>query len=131
MHPVLRETAQDKQVRGHRFVPKTTFTIVTPIPAPTSPTSSDVTSSSATINWTAAAGADSYEVRYGTTSGSLGDAINVGNVTSYDLTDLEDGVTYYFQVCTKKGSEYSAWTDEESFSTPATTIEYNSIDFSK
>lgn len=113
------------------YVPKTTFSIVTPIPAPTSPTSSSITSSSATIGWTAAAGAESYEVRYGTTSGSLGDATNVGNVTSYNLSELEDGVTYYFQIRTKIGTGYSAWTDEAHFETPATTIDYKDIDFSK
>ena len=124
-------TAQNKQVRGHRFIPKTTFSISTTIPAPTSPTSSSITSSSATIGWTAAAGAESYEVRYGTTSGSLGDATNVGNVTSYNLSELEDGVTYYFQIRTKIGTGYSAWTDEVHFETPATTIDYKDIDFSK
>ena len=54
------------------YVPKTTFTIVTPVPVPTSPSAGSITASSATLSWTAAAGADSYEVRYGTTSVVLG-----------------------------------------------------------
>ena len=89
------------------------------IPAPTSPTATDITHSSATLGWTAAAGADSYEVRFGTTSGSLGDATNVGNVTEYNLTGLEASTKYYYQIRTKIGSAYSAWTDEANFTTTA------------
>lgn len=115
-----------------RYVPKTTFTIIAPIPAPTSPISSSITSSSATIGWTAASGAESYEVRYGTTSGSLGAATDVGNVTSYALSGLTDETTYYFQVRTKIGSEYSAWTEEASFTTLAAAAHtHNGITFSK
>ena len=115
-----------------RFVPKTTFSIVTPVPVPTSPSAGSITASSATLSWTAAAGADSYEVRYGTTSGSLGAATNVGNVTSYSLSELTDETTYYYQIRTKKGSGYSAWTIESSFTTLAEDAHtHNNITFSK
>lgn len=125
-------TAQDKQVRGHRFIPKTTFSIVTPVPVPISPSAGSITTSSAVLGWTAAAGADSYEVRYGTTSGSLGAATNVGNVTSYTLSELTDETTYYYQIRTKKGSEYSVWTVEASFTTSALAAHtHDDITFSK
>ncbi len=125
-------TSQKTQITGHCFVPKTTFTIVPSIPQPTSPSATSISSSSATINWVAAAGADSYEIRYGTTSGSLGAATNIGNVTSYTLTGLEDETTYYYQVRTKIGSDYSAWTDESSFTTlAASPFVYKGITFSK
>lgn len=115
-----------------RYVPKTTFSIVTPVPVPTSPSAGSITASSATLSWTAAAGADSYEVRYGTTSGSLGAATNVGNVTSYSLSELTDETTYYYQIRTKKGSGYSAWTIESSFTTLAEDAHtHNNITFSK
>ena len=125
-------TNQEKQIAGHCYVPKTTFTIVPSIPAPTALAASSITSSGATISWTAATGADSYEVRYGTTSGSLGAATDVGNVTSYTLSDLTDETTYYYQVRTKKGSDYSSWTAEASFTTFATASHiHNDITFSK
>ncbi len=39
-----------------------------------------------------------YKVYYGTSSGSYSEAIDVGNVTTYDLTNMTDGLTYYFTV---------------------------------
>ena len=39
-----------------------------------------------------------YKIYYGTASGSYTDNIDVGNVTTYQLTDLTDGLTYYFAV---------------------------------
>lgn len=123
---------EDGQKSQRSYVNKVTFSISSPVPAPTSPTSSSVTSSSATIGWTAAAGAYSYEIRYGTTSGSLGAATNVGNVTSYGLTGLEEETTYYYQIRTKIGSEYSAWTSEASFTTLAEVAHtHDDITFSK
>lgn len=123
---------EDGQKSQRSYVNKVTFSIVTPIPVPTSPSAGSISASSAVIGWTAAAGADSYEVRYGTTSGSLGAATNVGNVTSYSLSELTDETTYYYQIRTKKGSEYSAWTDESSFTTSALAAHtHDDITFSK
>lgn len=123
---------EDGQKSQRSYVNKVTFSIVTPVPVPTSPSAGSITASSATLSWTAAAGADSYEVRSGTTSGSLGAATNVGNVTSYSLSELTDETTYYYQIRTKKGSEYSAWTDESSFTTLAEAAhEHDDITFSK
>ncbi|MBR1717208.1 MAG: fibronectin type III domain-containing protein [Paludibacteraceae bacterium] len=124
-----KEKAQESQ---RSYVPKTTFTIVPAIPVPVIQPETGISANSATINWTAATGADSYEVRYGTTSGSLGTATNIGNVTSYTLDELEDETTYYYQVRTKIGSAYSAWTDEASFTTLAEAPHtHNGITFSK
>ncbi len=39
-----------------------------------------------------------YIVYQGATAGSYGSAIDVGNVTSYTLTDLDPGMTYYLAV---------------------------------
>lgn len=123
---------EDGQKSQRSYVNKVTFSISTPVPAPTSPSSSDITSSSATIGWTAAAGAESYEIRYGTTSGSLGAATNIGNVVSYNISELEDETTYYYQIRTKIGSNYSAWTAEASFTTLAEAAHtHNGITFEK
>lgn len=119
------------------YVPVITFTFEdseTPIPAPTSPSVDNETTSSADIHWTAAEGADSYSIRYRTSTGAYGDAIEIpggGSVTSYTLFELEDGVTYYYQIRTNVGSDYSEWTDEDSFSTIAILHEHDDISFSK
>jgi len=39
-----------------------------------------------------------YKVHYGTASGSYPKSIDVGNVTTYEVTDLPNGFTYYFVV---------------------------------
>lgn len=121
-----------KQVSGRSYVNKIDFSIVAPVPVPTSPSSGNITESSAVISWNAAAGADSYEIRYGTTSGSLGAATNVGNVTSRSLTSLTEETTYFYQIRTKIGSTYSAWTDEASFTTSAAAAHtHDGITFTK
>lgn len=126
------KTTDDAERTAHSYVNRITFSISAPIPVPTSPAASDITTSSATLNWTAATGAEAYEVRYGTTSGSLGEATNVGNVTSYAIDALTDETTYYFQVRTKVGTSYSAWTDEASFTTLAEAAHiHDGITFAK
>ena len=37
-----------------------------------------------------------YKVYYGTSSGNYSQNINVGNVTTYTVNNLTEGVTYYF-----------------------------------
>jgi hypothetical protein len=37
-----------------------------------------------------------YKIYYGTASGNYSKTIDVGNVTTYTITNLTDGVTYYF-----------------------------------
>lgn len=43
-------------------------------------------------------GVKGYKVHYGTSTGSYLPPIDVGNVTSYDLTGLSNGITYYIAV---------------------------------
>ena len=125
-------TTESTERDAHSYVNYIKFSIVPPIPVPTSPSAGSITTNSAVLSWTAAADADSYEVRYGTTSGSLGAATNVGNVTSYSLSELEEETTYYYQIRTKIGSEYSAWTSESSFTTLTEAAhEHNGISFNK
>ncbi|HXY61310.1 MAG TPA: fibronectin type III domain-containing protein, partial [Nitrospirota bacterium] len=49
------------------------------------------------LTWTAASGATGYKVYYGTVSPPTA-AIDVGNVTSYTLSGLTNGQTYYVAV---------------------------------
>jgi fibronectin type 3 domain-containing protein len=39
-----------------------------------------------------------YRVHYGTSSGSYSQSIDVGKVTTYEVTNLSGGFTYYFVV---------------------------------
>jgi hypothetical protein len=41
---------------------------------------------------------DGYKVYYGTSPGTYGTPLNVGNVTTYTIGNLSSGTTYYFAV---------------------------------
>ena len=59
-----------------------------------------------TLFWAAATGATGYKVYYGTAPGVYGAPVSVGNVTSYTVTGLINGTTYYFAVsATNTGGE--------------------------
>ena len=109
------------QCNTHKYIAKTTFTYEDGIPSPTSPSATDITGSSALVSWTAAAGAESYEVRWSTSICGLEEAtpVNVGNVTSYTISGQEASTKYYYQIRTKIDSDYSAWTSEANFTTTA------------
>ena len=75
---------------------------VSPAPTPsalTAPTSTS-TSTTASLSWSAVTNTDQagYKVYVGTASGVYGAPITVGNVTSYVLSNLAVGNTYYFVV---------------------------------
>ncbi len=54
----------------------------------------------ASLSWDAVPDQDliGYKVCYGTQSRSYSTQVDVGNVTHYDISDLQPGVTYYFAV---------------------------------
>ncbi|MGB9700611.1 MAG: InlB B-repeat-containing protein [Thermodesulfobacteriota bacterium] len=62
-----------------------------------------------------------YKVYYGTSSGNYGTPINVGNVTTYTISDLTAGQTYYIAV-----TAYDTYNNESDYSNevsgPATEI---------
>ncbi len=113
------------------YIPKTTFTIVTPIPAPENLSASSITTSSARLSWDAVTDATSYNVRWGTTSGSLSESAEGVTNTYLDIDELEDGTTYYFDVQAVTEDGESAFASEVSFETTAITHEHNGITFSK
>ncbi len=57
-----------------------------------------------------------YIVYYGTSSGNYTTNINVGNVTTYQITNLADGLTYYFAV-----TAYDTVANQSSYSTEVST----------
>lgn len=63
---------------------------------------------SVTVSWDAVPGASYYRVYYGTSTGlydqEFGSGINVGNVTTYEVTGLVIGTTYYITVTATDGS---------------------------
>ncbi len=73
---------------------------------------------SVSLGWDAAAGVSGYKIHRGTTSGSYTTSVNVGNATSYTLSDLTSGTTYYFAV-----SAYDSSNAESGYSNE---VSYNS-----
>ncbi len=71
---------------------------------------------SVTLGWDAAAGVSGYKLYRGTASGSYTTSVNVGNQTSYTLSDLASGTTYYFAVTAYDSSqEESGYSNEVSY----------------
>jgi PKD repeat protein len=62
-----------------------------------------------------------YKIYYGTSSGLYSDFINVSNVTTYDITNLINGSTYYFAVTAYDISGSESTYSEEVY----TTLENN------
>lgn len=54
-----------------------------------------------------------YRLYYGHTSGVYGTTVDVGSDTRYTLTQLEDGITYYFAVAAYDGSAQESRTSNE------------------
>ena len=74
---------------------------VSSCPNPTNLTTSSITTSGATISWTAQTGAVSYKVQYKATSSSTWSNTLTTTSTSMNLTGLSSGVSYDWQVKTK------------------------------
>ncbi|MBI4691005.1 MAG: right-handed parallel beta-helix repeat-containing protein [Nitrospirae bacterium] len=60
------------------------------------------------ISWNAVSGASGYYLYYGTSSGSYGTPIDVGNQTSHTLENLTNNTTYYIAVSAYFTSTYYA-----------------------
>lgn len=86
---------------------------VTPPPPPPPPPSPTTTSK--TLYWDPVNNSrvNGYKVYYGTASGKYGAPISVGKVTTYDVTGLQQGTTYYFAVTTVyDGTSESVFSNE-------------------
>jgi len=78
--------------------------VLTAPSAPTTSTATNITSTSFTANWTPVTGATSYKLKIDANS-----AIDVGNVTSYNASNLTAGATHYYYItATNSGGGNSA-----------------------
>lgn len=81
-----------------------------------SSTSLTASGSKITLGWDASSSAsvDGYTIHYGSSSGNYSETIFVGNQTSYTLTGLEAGRTYYIAITSRAsgGASESAFSDE-------------------
>ncbi len=79
-------------------------------------TSLTASGSKITLGWDASSSAsvDGYTIHYGSSSGNYSETIFVGNQTSYTLTGLEAGRTYYIAITSRAagGTSESAFSDE-------------------
>ncbi|MBN1781603.1 Ig-like domain-containing protein [bacterium] len=91
--------------------------------------------STATVSWQPNQESDlaGYQVHYGTASGLYSMIVDVGNVTQYDVSNLQIGTTYYFAVTAYDNSgNISAYSDEKSYTAqdavPPTVVQARLLD---
>jgi len=67
----------------------------------------------ATLSWSPSSPVTHYEIRYGLSTGDyLYGSGNIGNVTSYVVSGLSAGFTYYFQVVPINDCQAGNWSNE-------------------
>lgn len=115
-----------KAVKGSDVSPvsnKANFTTTERYPAPTGLTASGITTTSATIGWTANGDETKWEITWnttGTTPEEEGSYTEV-STTSYEITGLTAETTYYAFVRSKDGDNHSAWSAKCEFTPSANT----------
>ena len=77
-------------------------------------------SGTAKLTWDANTESDlaGYKVYAGTASGAFGPPVDVGNVTTFDVINLQGGKTYYFAVTAYNSADESGYSNEVSKSIP-------------
>ena len=123
------ETAYDvyvKAVKGSDVSPvsnKANFATTERYPVPTGLAISNLTTTSATLTWTAGA-ATSWEVAINTTGETPATEAGTGtvvNTATYDFSELTAETTYYAFVREKDGENYSSWSAACEFTPSAYT----------
>ena len=88
---------------------------------PTGLSSSSITTTGATVSWTAVSGATSYTLQYKTSAATTWTTVSGITTTSRALTGLVAGTTYNYQVAAVCSSGTSAYSTAASFTTTSTT----------
>lgn len=115
---IIGSTLQVQTINGGNINVRNSNTAPPPCALATSPVSSGLTTSSATLSWTAAPGAIAYNLRYKPQGASMWFAINGITLTSRTLTGLTPGTTYEWSVQTVCSSISSSdWTASATFQT--------------
>ncbi|HEY5406027.1 MAG TPA: fibronectin type III domain-containing protein [Ginsengibacter sp.] len=106
------------------FTGSTTFTTTGGCSTPTGLSSSAITTTTATVGWTAVSGATGYNLQYKvSTAGSFTTISNL-TATSYNLTGLTAATIYQFQVQAICSGGNSAYSSASSFTTSSGSITY-------
>ena len=73
------------------------------------------------LQWDASADPDvsGYKIYFGTSSRNYGSPVIVGNTTSCTISNLSDGVTYYFAATAMDSSSESDYSNEVVYTTPS------------
>ena len=117
-------TAKEKQVRGHLWVPKTTFTI-TPSAAAVIPSvpedlaASSIGSTSASLSWSAVDGATSYDLYNSTSIDGVYAKFASPSSNSFEWSGLTANTTYFVKVAAVNDAGSSDYSDPISFTTLA------------
>jgi len=75
-------------------------------------------SGTVTLIWDSAPSATGYKVYSGTSSGAYGAPVDIGNVTTFRIANLQSGATYYFAVTAYNSTGESGYSNEVSKSIP-------------
>jgi hypothetical protein len=96
-------------------------TLADPCPAPNNTSATDITTSSAKINWALVGNAQSYDLHYKTTSESSFAVVNGITSNTHALNGLNQATVYQYQVKAVCNTEVGGITPLQSFSTAAPT----------
>lgn len=121
VHGFNSQAMSSVSATARNFIPKTTFVYSTsPYKKPYGVSISNITATSATVSWTPRGEEASFDVCYSTTEledPATGAYFETGVTgTSYNMTGLSEGSTYYVYVRGNYGGgNYSDWTSAVSF----------------
>jgi hypothetical protein len=92
-----------------------TLSVVPPPPVLTAPSSG-----TATLTWDPETdlSVSGYKAYVGTSSNAYGAPVDIGNVTTYQIVNLQPGTTYYFAVTAYNSAGESGYSNEVSKSIP-------------
>jgi hypothetical protein len=92
---------------------------------------SDITTTGATLTWTAGE-AEQWQVAYSTNSSFEGATEEIVSAATYTMTGLTNATTYYVKVrayC--GGTDFGSWSEMKQFNTACEALDLSTVDFSE